>query len=177
MIAILKDIRIEIINDDPQHFKGQSLIMPNSNDLDIKTGINGIILNKVGSINKDINRDTKNGNAVIIGSGNLENYQYIIFSCFVDKSLKMMERLSFAGQSIVSALDIAYKNGIREIVFSHFPPYITGIPVDKITNVLFKVSLAYLKRKSFIKRIIYLTESSFEYDIYSQNLKQLMSMF
>lgn len=177
MICILQNTRFEIITKDPREIKSsEALIIPNTPALNLYEGVSGEILNLLDK--KELQElKTTPGNSIITLAGELTNYKYIIHSCIFDEYNDPVKNVAIIGQSIASSLDLAYKNGIRKITISYFPENVLELKTPLIANVLIKITLAYIKKRPFINRVLILTESNYEYEIYSDHFKKLMNMF
>ncbi len=178
MIAILNNIRFEIRISNPWSINSDALILPNSKNLDVSIGTTGTILKLAGSgILKEKNLSINFGQSFITSSGNFNNYTYLIHSCIVDIEIEQLKRISLIGESISFALDLAHKNFAKSIVFSHFPNYLTQLTSETISNIIIKITLAYLKKHPYLAKITFLVETNYDYEIMSSIFKKVMNLF
>ncbi len=176
MIALFKNTIFEIKICDTNSHSSECLVILNSTSLNITSGITGNIMNTCGlnNIIESKHNDINLGDAIISPAHNMLNYDYLINACGIDYSLNSSQKFAVYAQSFSSSLDLAYRNGLNDITFCCFPEYLTKIKIGTISNVFFKISFAYLKKRPFIKRITLLAESNYDYEIHASNLMKLL---
>ncbi len=181
MIAILDNTRIEIfiVETYSLNIKSDAIVIFNSRYLDLSIGLTGKLMKHVNrdEILSTEEKSLQLGNAIISPIQNLPKIDYLINAISIDEKHNQTQKLAIFAQSFSSSLDLAYRNGLKSITFSYFPEYLTKVNIGTLSNVFFKIILAYLKKRPFINKIILLAESQYDYDIHSNNLKSLIKLY
>jgi O-acetyl-ADP-ribose deacetylase (regulator of RNase III) len=143
-------------------------------DLIMGGGVAGAILRKGGShIQEECNKigRIRVGEAVITGGGNLRAKHVI--HAVGPRWGEGNEDMKLASATL-NSLKVADTHGLRSVAFPAISSGIFGFPVDGCARIMLSETIAYLKKKTGIERVVFYLYDSSAFNIFSKKLNELM---
>ncbi|MBN1550559.1 macro domain-containing protein [bacterium] len=174
MITI-NDTIITIVLDDITNLAVDAIVNAANTELKLGSGVAGAIRQKGGpSIQKECDAigGTPVGTAVITGAGNLPA-KHVIHA--VGPVMGSGDEDTKLANATRSALELAEKNKIRSIAIPAISTGIFGFPVARCAKIMITTTIAFLRERSQLDKVIFCLYSNDIYTIFENEITKFLS--